>query len=142
MITATMTRTQLIERIETLKPGEHVIYHLGSLMYDRATGANFAAVHATACAAWDALEEGKVALAQRLVSAGVWENGHLVRPSVFEYRLVKLTPPYKAIEWAGPYATNIKRHSKPATRTPVVEAAVAARAMLDAGAGAAHVLGR
>lgn len=112
MATVLMQRPRLIELIEAAGPGENVIYHIGSLMRDRMLGSSFLEVNATACAAWEAMEAGKVMLLQRRIEAGV-----------FEYRVRKCAPPFVPAGWTGPYATH-KKYTKPhpVDRHPVVPA--------------------
>lgn len=96
-----MLRPIFLARVENANPGETIVYHIGSIMRDRATGAHFPEVHSTACAAWEMMEAGKVVLLQRRIE-----------PGLYEYRAKKLAPPFVPVEWFGPYAAE-KQHQKP-----------------------------
>lgn len=106
MTSRTISRPIMLEQIETMKPGERLIYHTGHLMYDRALGQNFLVVNATACAAWDAMEAGKVRLVQRAVHDSL-------NFKEFEYSIIKRAAPYKPVGWWGCYATSKFKYSKP-----------------------------
>lgn len=53
------------QSLAAAKPGETLIYHVGSLMYDRIQGLDFLAVAAVARAARTAYERGDCTLVQR-----------------------------------------------------------------------------
>ena len=60
-----MKRIPFMSALAYAKRGEQVVYHVGSLMFDRLVGEDFQSVHATACAAWEAYEQKRVSLVQR-----------------------------------------------------------------------------
>lgn len=95
-----MPRPSFIERVSVAEPGEAIVYHTGSLQWDRQMGQMFLGVNSTAVAAWEAMEDGKVNLFQRQIAQGV-----------YEYRAVKLAPPHNPVEWTGCYAS--RSNSKP-----------------------------
>lgn len=109
-----MQRPRFVELVDAAKPGEIIVYHVGFLMRDRMLGSTFLEVNATACAAWEAMEAGRVLLSQRRIDVGV-----------YEYRVQKCTPPFVEVEWFGPYATH-KKHTKPHFTATVTTAARAA----------------
>lgn len=98
-----MLRPSFLERVAAAEPGEAIVYHTGSLMWDRQMGQTFLGVNSTAVAAWEAMEDGKVNLFQRQIAQGV-----------FEYRAVKRALPHDPIEWTGCYAKS--SNSKPKAR--------------------------
>ncbi len=82
---ALATAATVNDVIATLKPGHTYVYHVGSLMHDRARRKNavssFALIEGAAKAAWDAYERGEVTLVQRRLA-------HLQH----EYILIKRHP--------------------------------------------------
>lgn len=110
------------DAIENMKPGERVIYHSGVLAADRQQGANFAAVNATATAAWEAMEAGQVALLQGVVRRGRGEK------TIYDYIAVKLSTPHIHVTWAGPYAPPDKHYTKPKLIAPLPVPGLAAAA--------------
>jgi hypothetical protein len=60
-----MTRLEFLSKMATMQPGEKVIYHVGSLLFDRQIGEDFQCVHNLAFATWEAMENGSCALTQR-----------------------------------------------------------------------------
>lgn len=75
---AQITCAALNEMLPTMPVGARLIYHIGSLMYDRLRGPTFGVVHGAAQAAWDAYERGEVTLVQRKIA-----------PLVYEYILIR-----------------------------------------------------
>lgn len=57
-----LNTTLFREQLALAKTGEKVIYHTGSLAYDRVRGQRFAEVHALGCAAYEAYERGECTL--------------------------------------------------------------------------------
>lgn len=76
------------------KPGTVLIYHMGDLQLDRYRGPSCLAVHATAHAAWDLMQEGKITLYQYKVERGI-----------YRYIARILPPPHKPVQWVGCYNT-------------------------------------
>lgn len=62
---STVTAKGVTDALKMLKPGQRVVYHTGSLMFDRQRGLEFGRVHGAAKAAWDAYTAGLVTLVQR-----------------------------------------------------------------------------
>lgn len=87
-----MTRQEFDQQVSIMEPGQAWVYHRGALMGDRQRGCAFQAVDNTACAAWAALEAGKVKLFQRRVG-----------PSETDYIAIKNPEPYQPIKWTGCY---------------------------------------
>lgn len=61
----TLTATSVTEMLSRMAPGQILIYHVGTLMYDRIRGLEFGRVHGAAQAAWNAYVRGEVTLVQR-----------------------------------------------------------------------------
>ena len=74
-----MKRIPFITAVRAAHKGERIVYHVGSLMYDRLVGPEFQAIHATAVAAMELSTEGKCLLMQRKVG-----------PLTYEYMAQKL----------------------------------------------------
>lgn len=72
------TAAALAELIPQMSPGQSVVYHTGSLMFDKLRGAHFQTVFGVAKIAWDAYEKGEVTLVQ-----------HKLAPLVYEYIAIK-----------------------------------------------------
>lgn len=88
----TITRTEFEDQVRTMKPGEKIRYHVGSLVHDREHSPDFGKVGMVAHAALMACEEGKVHLVQRRVRHGEYEYFAVKRPS-----------PHKPVNWTGCY---------------------------------------
>jgi hypothetical protein len=88
-----MTCAAINEALPTMQPGERLIYHVGSLMYDRIRGPAFGTVHGAAQAAWEAHTRGEVTLVQ-----------HKVGPNVYEYIAIKRPAPKVAAKVDGKVA--------------------------------------
>lgn len=91
-----ISRLKFLDRVTHAKPGERIQYHVGSVMNDRQHGLDFLKVNSVAIAAWEVMEAGKVALAQRRITKGV-----------YEYIAVKLTPPFTKVTWPGSYGERL-----------------------------------
>jgi hypothetical protein len=61
----TFTQTTFLDAVRKAAPGQAIIYHTGSLMYDRMAGPNFLTTNGVAIAAWKAFEAKWVTLVQR-----------------------------------------------------------------------------
>ena len=73
-----MTRVNFLAKLAHAQRGEKVVYHTGSLMFDRMIGQQFQTVHAIGVAAWEAYMQGRCLLFQRKIA-----------PLQFEYIAVK-----------------------------------------------------
>lgn len=73
-----LSRTTFTDQLVNAQPGQAIIYHTGSLMYDRLRGPMFQTVHGTALAAWEAYEAGLVILTQ-----------HKIAPLRYDYLAIK-----------------------------------------------------
>lgn len=69
-----MKRQSFLSLLCASPKGTRIVYHTGSLMYDRVTGPDFQQVHATACEARETYEQGVCLLMQ-----------HKVAPLQYEY---------------------------------------------------------
>lgn len=78
---AALTYASLNELLPKLSEGQLLIYHVGSLMFDRLRGPMFQTVHGVALAAYQAYERGEVTLVQ-----------HKIAPLTYEYIAVKKGP--------------------------------------------------
>lgn len=112
-----MKHIAFLNACDRAEAGEEVTYHFGCLMRDRVEGAIFDQVNATAIAAFDLMEQGKVRLLQRK------------RPEGTEYIARKLPAPYVKPEWEGCYGRH-RVNTKPRMRDlpGVMAAAALARA--------------
>lgn len=108
-----MLRPEFEDAIDAAKPGQHVIYHLGNLLKDRALGLHFQAVDNTARTAWGLMEKGIVHLAQQRL-----------RPGVVAYMAIKSPPPHTPVEWIGCYWTPPKAVKAPRLVTKAPELAM------------------
>lgn len=76
---APLTFASFNELLPRMRPGHQIIYHVGSLMYDRLRGPSFQTAHGVALAAYQAYEREEVTLVQ-----------HKIAPLTFEYIAIKL----------------------------------------------------
>lgn len=77
-IGAPLTRLSFLAMLAAARTGDKIIYHVGSLMFDRQIGASFQAIHGLAYAVMEACEQGRVLLVQ-----------HKICDNRFEYIAVK-----------------------------------------------------
>lgn len=68
-----MTGDTFRSLIYSLKRGQKLVYHVGSLMADRQRPRQGETIRSTAMAAWKAYEMGKVTLVQRYLSPSRYE---------------------------------------------------------------------
>ena len=73
-----LNRVNFLADLATAQKGDPVVYHRGSLMFDRLRGPNFQNVHAIATAAWEAFMAGRCTLVQ-----------HRISPLEFDYIAIK-----------------------------------------------------
>lgn len=99
-----MTQNDLAGRIAEAAAGTRIVYHTGSLMFDRKRGLGFLAAEATALVAFAAMERGEVQLVQRKLGT-----------QKFEYIAVKLPAPHVPVQWEGCYY--VDKYLNPPKRT-------------------------
>lgn len=68
-----LTAAALDELLPKMEVGQAIVYHTGSLMYDKLRGAQFQTVFGVAKTMWDAYERGQVTLVQRKLGPLVYE---------------------------------------------------------------------
>lgn len=98
---STMARKDFEEKVLAATTGQKIIYHVGSLMYDRTQGFDFMKVDNVAHAAFLAFEDGSVHLTQRYLA-----------PCKFEYIAIKKPAPRKPVKWEGcydPHRTSLRK---------------------------------
>lgn len=62
------TFATLNDLLPAMEKGQRLVYHVGSLMFDRLRGPMYATVHGVALAAYQAYERGEVTLVQRKIA--------------------------------------------------------------------------
>lgn len=76
---APLTHATVTDLIPKMLPGQILVYHIGSLMFDRLRGPMCLTVNGVALAAYDAYKRGEVTLVQ-----------HKIAPLQYEYIAIKL----------------------------------------------------
>lgn len=69
----THTFASFNDLVPRMTVGQKIIYHVGSLMYDRLRGPSFQTAHGCALAAYQAYERGEVTLVQRKIGLFTFE---------------------------------------------------------------------